>query len=51
MKRLGLTPGAGLVVQPGRRNASLLVSIDGKPAFRVSHQLASEILVLAGSPG
>src|SRR5580658_2091530 len=51
MKRLGLTPGAGLMVQPGRRNASLLVSIGGKPAFRVSHELASEILVLAGSPG
>jgi len=50
MKRLGLTPGAGLMVQPGRRNASLLVSIGGKPPFRVSHELASEILVLAESP-
>jgi hypothetical protein len=49
MKRLGLTPGAGLMVQPGRRNASLLVSIGGKPALRVSHELASEILVLAES--
>jgi DtxR family Mn-dependent transcriptional regulator len=50
MKRLGLTPGAGLMLQPGRRNASLLVSIGGKPAIRLSHELASEILVLAGSP-
>jgi len=50
MKRLGLTPGAGLLVETGRRNASLLVSIGGKPAFRLSHELASEILVLAESP-
>jgi DtxR family transcriptional regulator, Mn-dependent transcriptional regulator len=51
MRRLGLTPGAALLVQPGRRKASLLVSIGGKQAFRVSHELASEILVLSESRG
>jgi len=51
MKRLGLTPGAGLLLETGRRNASLLVSIGGKPAFRLSHELASEILVLGEPPG
>lgn len=50
LKRLGLTPGARLVIETGRRNASLLVSIGGKPAFRLSHELASEILVAGHAP-
>jgi DtxR family transcriptional regulator, Mn-dependent transcriptional regulator len=46
MKRLGLVPGTGLVVDPGTRNASLLVCIDGRQPSRLSHQLAGEILVV-----
>ncbi len=46
MKRLGLVPGTGLVVDPGSRNASLLVCIDGRKPSRLSRQLAAEILVV-----
>jgi DtxR family transcriptional regulator, Mn-dependent transcriptional regulator len=46
MKRLGLTPGTGLIVDPGTRNASLLVRIDGGLPCRLSHELAAEILVV-----
>lgn len=46
MKRLGLTPGVQLTVEPGRRNASLLVRIGGQPPARVSGRLAAEILVV-----
>lgn len=45
MKRLGLTPGAILVVEPGTRAASLLVRIGGNPPARLSPDLAREILV------
>jgi len=45
MKRLGLTPGTGLLVDPGVRNASLLVRIGGKPPCRLRRDLADEILV------
>lgn len=50
MKRLGLAPGTGLIVDPGTRNASLLVRIGGQPPARLSHELAAEILVVRESP-
>jgi hypothetical protein len=50
MKRLGLVPGTGLIVDPGRRNASLLVRIGGRPPCRLRHELATEILVVRESP-
>ena len=50
MKRLGLTPGTGLLVDPGVRNASLLVRIGGRPPCRLRHELAAEILVVRESP-
>jgi DtxR family Mn-dependent transcriptional regulator len=49
MKRLGLVPGTGLIVDPGTRKASLLVRIGGKPPSRLSHELAAEILVVHGN--
>jgi DtxR family Mn-dependent transcriptional regulator len=48
MHRLGLTPGTGLIVEPGTRHASLLVRITGKPLARLSYELAGEILVVHG---
>jgi len=45
MKRLGLVPGASLIVDPGTRHGSLSVRIGGKPPSRLSHELADEILV------
>lgn len=45
MKRLGLTPGTGLLVDPGVRNASLLVRIGGRSPCRLRRELADEILV------
>jgi len=50
MKRLGLTPGTGLLVDPGTRNASLLVRIGGRPPRRLRRELATEILVVRQSP-
>jgi DtxR family Mn-dependent transcriptional regulator len=47
MKRLGLTPGTGLIVDPGARRASLLVRIGGNPPSRLSHELAGAILVVS----
>ena len=46
MKRLGLLPGTGLLVDPGVRNASLLVRIGGRSPCRLSHELAGEVLVV-----
>jgi DtxR family Mn-dependent transcriptional regulator len=46
MKRLGLVPGTKLTVNPGTRNASLLVRIGGQPPSRLSHELAGRILVV-----
>jgi DtxR family transcriptional regulator, Mn-dependent transcriptional regulator len=46
MNRLGLVPGAGVIVDPGTRHASLLVRIGGKPPSRLSRELAAEILVV-----
>ena len=48
MKRFGLVPGTTLLVEPGRRNASLLVRIGGRPPCRLRHDLAAEILVVRG---
>src|SRR5204862_225041 len=48
MKRFGLVPGTGLIVDPGTRNASLSVRIGGRPTFRLRHELAAEILVVRG---
>jgi hypothetical protein len=50
MQRLGLTPGTGLIVDPGARHASLLVRIAGKLPARLSQELAAGILVLRASP-
>jgi len=49
MKRMGLVPGASLTVEPGTRNASLLVRIGGEKPSRLSHELAADILVV-GAP-
>ena len=49
MKRLGLVPGATLLVDPGTRNATLQVRIGGGPPSRLSREIAAEILVV-GSP-
>lgn len=52
MKRLGLTPGTGLILDPGARRASLLVRIGGKPPARLSHELAAGIQVVRSlAPG
>jgi DtxR family Mn-dependent transcriptional regulator len=50
MKRMGLTPGTALVVDPGARHASLLIRIDGSPPLRLSHELAADIQVVPGPP-
>jgi DtxR family Mn-dependent transcriptional regulator len=48
IQKLGLMPGASVVVEPGTRNASLLLRVDAesKPV-RLSQRLASEIFVVA----
>jgi DtxR family Mn-dependent transcriptional regulator len=46
MKRMGLVPGTSVIVEPGTRNASLLVRIGGKTPSRLSRELAAEIKVL-----
>jgi DtxR family transcriptional regulator, Mn-dependent transcriptional regulator len=48
MKRLGLTPGTALIVDPGARHASLLIRVGGNPPSRLSHELAAEIHVVRG---
>ena len=46
MKRLGLSPGVRIVLDPGVRNASLLVRIgSGADAVRLNQRLAGEIWV------
>ena len=50
MKRLGLVPGATLLVDPGTRNATLQVRIGGAPPSRLSREIASEILVVGSLP-
>jgi DtxR family transcriptional regulator, Mn-dependent transcriptional regulator len=50
MKRLGLVPGTVLVVEPGTRNASVLLRTGGERPCRLSRELAAEILVLPKSP-
>jgi len=48
MQRLGVIPGARIVLEPGVRNASLLLRIGAAPnAVRLSQRLAAEILVSA----
>ena len=46
MKRMGLVPGASIIVEPGTRQASLLVRVGGKKSSRLSRELASEIKVI-----
>jgi DtxR family Mn-dependent transcriptional regulator len=46
MKRMGLVPGTGVIVEPGMRHASLLVRVGGKAASRLRRELASEIKVV-----
>ena len=46
MKRLGVSPGVRIVLEPGVRNASLMVRIGSSAnAVRLSQRLAGEILV------
>jgi DtxR family transcriptional regulator, Mn-dependent transcriptional regulator len=48
MQRLGLMPGASLVVEPGTRNASISIRIRGaREPIRLSQRLAGEISVVA----
>lgn len=46
MKRLGLVPGTGLMVEPGTRSVSVSVRIGGQPPRRLSQELASRVLVV-----
>jgi len=46
MKRMGLVPGTSVIVEPGTRHASLLVSVQGKAPSRLSRELATEIKVV-----
>ena len=46
MKRMGLVPGTGVIVEPGTRHASLVVRVGGKAASRLRRELASEIKVV-----
>jgi DtxR family Mn-dependent transcriptional regulator len=48
MKRMGLAPGVGLMVDPGTRTVSLSIRIGAQPPSRVSHELADKILVVGG---
>ena len=51
MQRLGLVPGVSLVIDPGTRNASLVIRIGGESdPVRLSQRLAGENSVVA-SPG
>src|SRR5579871_3288179 len=45
MKRVGLVPGANVLVEPGTRHASLIVLIGGKARSRLSRELASQVNV------
>jgi DtxR family Mn-dependent transcriptional regulator len=45
MKRMGLTPGTSVSVEPGRRYASLVVRIGGNEPLLIRRALASEIRV------
>jgi len=46
LKRLGVSPGVRIILDPGVRNASLLVRIGtGASAMRISQRLAGQILV------
>jgi DtxR family Mn-dependent transcriptional regulator len=50
IQRLGLMPGVRLVVEPGTRNASLLLRLDGEgKRVRLSQRLANEISVVAAT--
>jgi len=46
MKRMGLVPGTSVIVETGRRHASLLVRVGEKAASRLSRELASKIKVI-----
>lgn len=45
MKRLGLLPGAGVLIEPGSRAGSVLVSIGGQAAVRLTPQIAAGVLI------
>jgi len=50
LQRSGLLPGVSIIVEPGTRNASLLVRICGATEpIRLSQRLAGEILVTPNS--
>ena len=50
LERIGLRPGAAIVVEAGVRSASLLVRIDGRPtSARLSHKLASFVSVVSAA--
>jgi DtxR family Mn-dependent transcriptional regulator len=46
MQRLGVMPGASVIVEPGTRHSSLLVRIGDKPPSRWPRELASEVMVM-----
>jgi len=45
MKRLGLLPGARVLIEPGSRAGSLLVRIGGEAAVRLTPQIAAGVLI------
>jgi hypothetical protein len=48
LERLGLVPGATLVVEPGQRSGSVLIRMKSESdVVRLSHRLAGDISVVA----
>jgi DtxR family Mn-dependent transcriptional regulator len=51
LKRMGVSPGVRIVLDPGVRNASLLIRIgSGADVIRISQKLAEQILVSPAGP-
>jgi len=49
LERMGLKPGAQIVVEAGLRNASLLIRVNGQAPMRVTQPSAARISVLASA--
>ena len=49
LQRLGLTPGAGLVVEPGMRNASIRIRRRRKGTYSIEPEACGRHLVVAGT--
>lgn len=45
MKRLGLVPGASVLIEPGSRTGSVLVSVSGQTSTRLTPELAAGVLI------